>query len=172
MKIGLFWGSSTDNTTTATDFIKEYLEMNDHEVEIHNIADADVDKILEYDNIIIGCPTWHIGELQEDWDSVFLEYEKLDFNGKTAAFFGCGDQVGYPEWYQDAMGLLHDKLVALGGLPLGYWSTDGYTFSASKATTADGSHFVGLALDEDNQHELTGERIVGWCRQLEQEFIQ
>ena len=34
MKIGLFWGSSTDNTTTATDFIKEYLEMNYHEVEL------------------------------------------------------------------------------------------------------------------------------------------
>ena len=26
-KIGIFWGSSTDNTTVATEFMKEYLEM-------------------------------------------------------------------------------------------------------------------------------------------------
>ena len=42
-KIGIFWGSSTDNTTTATEFMKEYLEMNDYEVEIFNVADEDVE---------------------------------------------------------------------------------------------------------------------------------
>ena len=46
-KIGLFWGSSTDNTTTAALFMKEYLEMNDHVVEVHNIEETDVEKILE-----------------------------------------------------------------------------------------------------------------------------
>ena len=63
-KIGLFWGSSSDNTKTAVEFMVEYLEMNDIEVESHDVADIGNDKILEYDNIIIGCPTWNIGELQ------------------------------------------------------------------------------------------------------------
>ena len=49
-KIGIFWGSSTDNTTTAALFMKEYLEMNDHVVEAHNIEETDPEKILEYDN--------------------------------------------------------------------------------------------------------------------------
>ena len=40
-KIGIFWGSSTENTTVATTYMKEYLEMNDHQVDIHNIADTD-----------------------------------------------------------------------------------------------------------------------------------
>ena len=31
-KIGIFWGSSTENTTVATTYMKEYLEMNDHQV--------------------------------------------------------------------------------------------------------------------------------------------
>ena len=43
-KIGIFWGSSSDNTTTATEFMKEYLEMNDHEVEIHNMEETDPEK--------------------------------------------------------------------------------------------------------------------------------
>ena len=94
-KIGFFWGSSSDNTKTAAEYMKEYLEMEDFEVDSFDIADVQVEKILEYDHIIIGCPTWHIGELQDDWDGIFSQYEKLDFKGKTAAFFGCGDQSEY-----------------------------------------------------------------------------
>ena len=82
-KIGLFYGSSSDNTKTATEFMIEYLEMNDVEVESFDIADCELEKIMEFDNIIIGCPTWNIGELQEDWDAVFLNYQELDFKGKN-----------------------------------------------------------------------------------------
>ena len=130
-KIGLFFGSSTDNTKTATDFMQEYLEMNEYEVDIFNMEETDVEKILEYDNIIIGCPTWHIGELQEDWDSVFLDYEKLDFNGKTAAFFGCGDQIGYPGNFLDAIGILAEPFMKNGGKLIGKCSRETYQFTGS-----------------------------------------
>jgi flavodoxin II len=170
MTIALFFGSTTGNTEDIAEQIRD--QFNNQMVDLFNIADEPLSLVASYDKLIFGIPTWDYGELQADWDDIWDEIHALDLTNKRFACFGCGDQVGYPEWYQDAMGLLHDKLVTLGGLPLGYWSTDGYTFSASKATTADGSHFVGLALDEDNQHELTSERIVGWCRQLEQEFIQ
>jgi flavodoxin I len=36
---------------------------------------------------------------------------------------------------------------------MGYWSTDGYEHSEFKAVK--NGKFVGLALDEDNQFELT-----------------
>ena len=54
-KIGLFYGSSSDNTKTAAEFIAEYLEMNDVEVESFDIADCDLEKIMEFDNIINVC---------------------------------------------------------------------------------------------------------------------
>ena len=57
----MFWGSSSDNTKTAAEFISEYLEMNDVEIESFDIAEIGTDKILEFDNIIIGCPTCNIG---------------------------------------------------------------------------------------------------------------
>jgi len=170
MKIGIFWGSSTDNTTTATEFMKEYLEMNDHEVEIHNIADADVEKILEYDNIIIGCPTWHIGELQEDWDSVFLDYEKLDFSGKTAAFFGCGDQIGYPANFLDAIGMLAEPFMKKGGKLIGRIPRDNYQFEGSRALDKD-DKLMGLGLDYDNDDEQTCEDyMIEWLEDIMEEF--
>ena len=41
----------------------------------------------EYDKIIIGCPTWDIGLLQEDWRSKFDELDSIDFSGKTIAYY-------------------------------------------------------------------------------------
>jgi len=51
---------------------------------------------------------------------------------------------------------------------VGYWPADGYDFTESKALR-DGK-FVGLALDEDNQSDLTDERIKAWVAQLKPEF--
>ena len=33
----------------------------------------------EYDFIIIGCPTWNIGELQSDWEGFYNELDNIDF---------------------------------------------------------------------------------------------
>ena len=66
------------------------------------------------------------------------------------------------------MGILEEKISGLGSTTVGYWSRDGYDFTESKAVR-DGK-FVGLALDEDNQLNLTGERIKAWVEQLKKEF--
>lgn len=31
--------------------------------------------------------------------------------GKIVALYGMGDQLGYGEWFLDALGMLHDKLA-------------------------------------------------------------
>jgi len=67
------------------------------------------------------------------------------------------------EWFVDAMGMLHDKIVARGASVIGHWSIEGYEPDESLALTNDKKHFVGLALDEDTQRALTDERVVAWC---------
>ena len=47
------------------------------------------------------------------------------------------------------MGLLHDELK-IASASLSATGRQGYRFDASKALTADGTYFVGLALDEDS----------------------
>jgi flavodoxin I len=44
----------------------------------------------------------------------------------------------------------------------------GYDFNKSKALRDD--KFIGLALDEDNQSDLTDSRIKQWVTQLKKEF--
>ncbi len=167
-KIGLFYGSTTGKTEAAAEGIQEALG-GEAVVTLHEIADVDQSDFANYDCLIIGCPTWDIGELQADWDGFYEEdLDNIDFSGKKIAYFGTGDQVGYAENFQDAMGILEEKISSLGGETVGHWSTDGYEHEASKAER--GGKFVGLALDEDNQSELTDGRIQQWTTQLKSEF--
>ena len=167
-KIGLFWGSSTDNTKIAAEFIEEYLKNEGHEVDSHDISDVDADKLLNYDNIIIGCPTWHIGELQEDWDSIFLKYEKLDFKGKIGAFFGCGDQIGYPDNFLDAIGILAKPFIESGGELIGKCSREDYDFNDSIALEDD--MLMGLGLDYDNDEDECEGQMIMWLEDIMEEF--
>lgn len=165
-KIGLFYGTQTGNTQSAAEMIQAALGKDN--VDIIDIANAGADDFENYQYLIIGCPTWNIGELQADWDGFYPELDNIDFSGKKVAYFGCGDQVGYADNFMDAVGILEEKISERGGQTVGYWPTDGYDFNESKALRDEG--FVGLALDEDNQPELTKERIQKWTQILKTEF--
>lgn len=166
-KIGLFYGSTTGKTESAAEIIQEEFGGEDI-VALHEISEVEDEDFNQYECIIIGCPTWDIGELQSDWQGYFEELDSVDFSGKKVAYFGTGDQIGYPENFQDAMGMLEEKISSLGGKTVGHWSCDGYDYESSKAEK--NGKFVGLALDEDNQSELTDSRIKQWVEQLKTEF--
>ena len=170
--IGLFYGSSTCYTDMAGEKIAAAIDelMGRPTVERHNIANEPVIKAQFYNYLIFGIPTWDYGELQEDWEEIWPDLDELALQGKHVALYGLGDQRGYPEWFLDALGYLHDKLVERGAQPVGYWPSAGYEFENSKALTADGSRFVGLALDDESEFDKTPERIVHWAVQVLSEF--
>jgi flavodoxin I len=166
-KIDLFFGTQTGNTETIAEAIQKEFG-GDSVVTLHDVSDVEASELEACQNIIIGCPTWNIGELQADWEGLYDELDSVDFSGKKVAYFGPGDQIGYSDNFQDAMGMLEEKISGLGGTTVGNWSTDGYDFNESKAVK--NGKFVGLALDEDNQSELTDERVKTWVAQLKREF--
>lgn len=163
--IGLFFSSSTGNTEEAADAIKAAFGGD---VDIFSVADTPVAKMLEYENIIIGIPTWEIGELEADWDAVVDDYAALDLSGKKLALYGLGDQVNYPDTYQDGIGILGKKGRDAGATLVGFTSTEGHDFDESFGLE-DGK-FMGLCLDNDNQAEQTDDRIAAWVEQLKGEF--
>ena len=167
MKAALFYGTTTGNTGDIADKIKDEWDVS--ELELFDVADSSLNAATNYELLIFAIPTWDYGEVQEDWQEVWDEVDQLDFTGKQAAFIGLGDQFGYPEWFVDAMGMLHDKIAARGAEVVGHWSVDGYEFEGSKALTKDKKHFIGLALDEDWQREETANRITNWLDQVKLE---
>lgn len=172
LSIGLFYGSTTCYTEMAAEKIEAALnELFDAPVvKLHNIKDVNLKEAEAFDILIFGISTWDFGELQEDWESHWDDIKNLQLKDKTVALFGLGDQMGYADWFQDALGMLHDELAVLGCNFIGYWPNQGYEFIASKGLTEDKQHFVGLSLDDENQYDLSESRIEGWTHQLLEEL--
>jgi flavodoxin I len=166
MEVKLFFGSSTGNTEKCAKKIAA--ELGGLIAEMKDIKKASVDDFDFVDGYIIGLSTVDEGLLQEDWRRFWDNIEDVDFQGKTVALFGLGDQVKYGKWFVDAIGIVHDKVTELGAKVVGPWPTDGYAYVASKAVR-DGK-FVGLVLDMENQGNLTDDRIKAWCEQIRPHF--
>jgi flavodoxin I len=167
MKICIIYGSTSSSTEQAALKIKKNLEVS-YEVNLYNIYKHDISIVKGYKSIIIGCPTWDIGLLQEDWRTTFPNIDKINFKDKKVAYFGAGDQFVYSETFLDALGTLEKKISSLGGKTIGYCSSKDYKFRNSKALR--GEKFVGLGFDNDNEPEKTERRINEWCKILRKEL--
>lgn len=166
--IGLIYGSDEGNTEAVAYRIQQ--RLGEDFVDVMDVADVTQLEFADYDRIILGIPTWDFGQIQSDWEEFWDDVAEVDFTNKRVALFGLGDQFGYGDYFLDAMGMLHDVIKAKGAQIIGYWPTEGYEFEASKALVAGQDLFMGLAIDEDQQEELTAARLNRWCEQVVAEF--
>jgi flavodoxin I len=165
MNIGIFYGSTTGNTTRAAEALKAQLGSFG-DVDLHDIATADPAAMSGYDLVVLGTSTWGMGDMQDDWVGK-TSLPGADLAGKHAAVFGLGDQMSFPDTFVDAMAVLADNAEKAGAKLVGRRPADGYECSGS-AALRDGQ-FVGLPLDEDNQSDLTESRIAEWAQQIQKE---
>lgn len=164
--IALVYGTDTNNTEeVGTKIIKQWEELGE-QVDLFNIKDIEPSTLESYAMLILGIPTWDFGGIQSDWEELENTLGELNLAGKAVAIYGLGDQFGYGDYFVDAMGWLYEKLLPTGASFIGEWPTDGYEFEASRACVHNKEHFIGLAIDEDQQFELTDQRIEQWVIQL------
>ena len=168
MRIKLIYGTDTGNTELIKEDLTKLLAKE--EISCTEVSEVTPDDWKSYNYFILGIPTWYDGELQSDWENYFEEFKTINFSGKRVAIFGLGDQIGYEEWFCDGIGILAKVVIESGGKLIGYtFKDDTYDFDTSLAL-ADESTFYGLALDEDNQQELTSSRLKKWVIQITEEF--
>jgi flavodoxin I len=174
-RIGIFFGTDTGRTRLiAKQMAKKLGDAADAPVNIGRTTLAD---FLACDALIVGSPTLGDGELpgqsvglsQPSWEEFLPQLAGANLSGKVVAIFGLGDQKKYPDEFVDAIGLIHDVLVARGARIVGRWPIAGYEFAASQAV--DGEYFLGLALDQINQPVLTEARIDDWLEQIKPELM-
>ncbi|MFO8000058.1 MAG: flavodoxin [Marinilabilia sp.] len=155
-KIAIVYGSSVGNTR----FVAEKIHARFPEADLIPAETADLKALGEYDVLIMGTSTWGVGQLQDDFETFVENFVTLDLSGKTIALFGLGDQQTYPDTFCNGMGKLYEALEDQKPNFIGQWPDDDYDYSQSIAVK-DGM-FVGLALDEDNEPDLTDSRIEAW----------
>jgi len=167
MNIGIFYGSSSGNTEEAAEKIRQELSLP--EENIYDISETEADAFDPYDVIIFASSSTGTGNMQPDWAEFREELEKIDFSDKTVAFVGMGDQMMFPDSFLGGISHLYSLVAQKAERVIGgNWPADGYEFEHSKFFKK--GSFRGLALDADNQPELTDERIERWVRQILKEL--
>ncbi|WP_410209004.1 flavodoxin [Fusobacterium sp.] len=164
-KIGVFYGTTSGITTGIVDEVEFYLRKEEYDV--YNVANG-IEKLSDYENLILITPTYGVGELQVHWSKVADQLRNTDFTGKKVGLIGLGNQFAFGESFIGAIKILYDIVTANGGEVVGFTSTDGYQFQESEAIV--GGKFVGLAIDEGNQGDYTPERIENWLNQIKPLF--
>lgn len=165
MATAIFFATSTGNTEEIANKISEKL----NNLEVFDLNSTDIDNMNNYDKLIIGCSTWGDGELNDDWEDSWEDFCNLDFSGKTVALFGLGDQESYSDEFCNALGTIYNQINTTGANIIGFTSTKGYTHDESTAQIGD--EFVGLVIDEDNEEDLTEERINKWVEKIKNDII-
>ncbi len=165
-KTAIIYSFNTKKTGKIATQIRE--GFNDPNIEMVNAEELTEELFLSYENLIMGVPTWFDGELPNYWDEFVPALEDLDLTGKKVALFGLGDQKGYAENFLDGVGLMATILEAQGASLVGLTSIQGYEFESSRAVRDE--HFLGLAIDYENQGSMNKQRIAAWIEQLKKEF--
>lgn len=157
MKTAIFCGSTTGTTEMVAGKVGELLGA---EV----LSATEIDRVEEYDFVIFATSTWGMGDLQDDWYEALDKLKTKNLSGKKVGLIGIGDQFGFGDTFVDGIGTIYEEIKDMGINLVGKTSTDGYSFSGSKAVVDD--EFVGLVIDENNQSELTDERINAWVEKV------
>ena len=158
-KIAIVYGSSTGATVAVAEKLQALLEG----ASLFNAAEVSVEDLQPFDFYVFGASTTGVGDLQDDWEELLPKVEKMNLAGKKIALFSLGDSASFSTSFAGAMYPMYKAFKNKAEI-VGAVSTDGYTYDDSDAVV-DG-HFVGLALDEDNEYDLTDDRLKAWTDEL------
>ena len=167
-KIGLYYDTDTGNTRKVAKMINKLFDEGD--LDLKNITKLEPADFDQYTAFILGTPTLGEGELPDNWAEFLPKLDDMNFSGKTIAMFGLGDQEEYGHEFVDGLGILYEKFESLGASFIGFWPLEGYEYSFSAGEVDD--QFVGLVIDQDNQSDLTKERVTKWVEQVKSALLE
>ena len=165
-KVGVFYGSTTGHTQEVVENVVSKLNDAGLETDIFDVSKASKDDLVKYENLILASSTYGDGDLQTDWEDFANNLCEDSFENKVVAIIGLGDQDSYSDTFCDAIGILAN--LAKKATLVGKTKNSGYEFESSKSL--EGDEFLGLVIDEDNQSDLTEERIANWVNEVKDKF--
>lgn len=164
----MYWPKAGNVEHSARMIAQEFgnLEIKSlDEVQLEDLKSAD---LLIIGSSTVGSETWDSKTNSDPWLAFLKQLEEVGITEKTIALYGLGDQVRWPKHFVDGMAIIFDHVVKNGAKVVGKWSVKGYEHDESEAQ--EGDLFCGLALDEDNQPELSKERVAKWVAQIKDEI--
>jgi flavodoxin I len=171
-KTAIFYSPQGGNVNSVANKLGDMI--GNDKVDIIPVTEVEKEEVDRYNQIIlvgstVGADHWENEIVPVEWPDFFMKISEISFEEKKVAIVGLGNSVLYPEHFADGMADLYERIIKLDAKVYGFVDAKDYDFTDSEAVNDDG-FFCGLAIDEDNEPELTPERIEKWISILESDF--
>lgn len=171
-KTALFYSPEGGNVNTVTNMLGELI--GNDKVDMIPVKEVEKEDLSKYDKLIllgstVGADHWNNETIVDEWPEFFTKIKEISFEKKKVAIVGLGNSFLYPSHFVDGMADLYESLTKQNAKVLGKVDAKDYDFTDSEAVDDDG-FFCGLAIDEDNEPELTSGRLENWISILKSDF--
>jgi len=171
-KTALFYSPEGGSVNRVTNKLGEMIGNN--KVDIIPVKEVEKGDLHKYNKIIlvgstVGADHWNNETVVDEWAEFFTKIKEISFENKKVAIVGLGNSVLYPSHFVDGMAALYERITKQNAKILGFVDAKDYHFTDSEAVNDDG-FFCGLPIDEDNEAELTTERLEKWIFILKSDF--
>ena len=171
-KTALLYSPEGGSVNRVTNKLGELI--GNDKADIIPVKEVEIGDLDKYNKVIlvgstVGADHWDNEIIVDEWAEFFTKIKKTSFENKKVAIVGLGNSVLYPSHFADGMSVLHEKIIAQNATVLGKVEAKDYEFEDSEALDDEG-FFCGLAIDEDNEAELTTERLEKWISILKSDF--
>ena len=171
-KTAVFFSPVGGNVNNVANMLGEII--GNDKVDVIPAKEVESGALSDFDQVIlvgstVGADHWSNEQIVDEWPDFFTKNKDIGFENKKVAIIGLGNSVLYPEHFADGMAVLYEKIKEQSGKPLGKVDAEDYDFTDSEALDDEG-FFCGLAIDEDNEPELTAGRLEKWISILKPDF--
>ena len=111
----IVYGSTTGNDAGIAEALGERIGHAGHDVTVSNAADVTAEGLCNgYDAVLFGCSAWGTDEveMQDDFNALYEEFDRIGVKGKKAACFASGDSSF--EHFCGAVDVIEGRLAGLG----------------------------------------------------------
>ncbi len=112
--ITIVYGSTTGSTQTVAQWIEGVLSEKGASVKLLDASGTKADATQDADLILLGASTWGEGDIQDDFVDFYDAMDKVHFDGRKVAVFGCGDSAMFPHVFCEAVTQIEQKASECG----------------------------------------------------------
>ncbi|MEN1967556.1 flavodoxin domain-containing protein [Lentibacillus sp. N15] len=118
MRIAIVYTSVTGNTEELAEIMKAKFQERSVYVELFPLKDFPMERISQYDGLVIGTYTWANGSIPGEMLALYEELESADMDSIPTAVFGSGDSFfphfcGAVDEFRDMLYVQSDLAVTM-----------------------------------------------------------
>jgi flavodoxin I len=171
-KTAVFFSPEGGNVNSVADKLGEMIGKD--KVDVIPLREVKEEDLINYHQMIVigstvGTDHWSNEAVPDEWPDFFSKMEPISFEDKKVAIVGLGNSFIYPSHFANDMAELYENFQKKHAKIYGFVDAKDYDFTESDAVNEEG-FFCGLAIDEDNEPELTPSRLEKWIQQLQADF--